>query len=186
MKKSNVVKLAIVFVAGFLFSSLPAVAQYGPTLSCNSNDMGRHYCDIGPNDGVRVIRQHSQAACIAGRTYGVQGPRMWVDRGCRADFQVIPDRRGGRDDRWDHGRRDDHGYGYRDHDDLRGGPASSSTVYCASDNMRRNYCSVGPSRRIQLVRKRSDAACDLNRSYGFDRNGIWVDRGCRADFEVFR
>jgi hypothetical protein len=52
--------------------------------------------------------------------------------------------------------------------------------------MRRNYCSVGNYRNIRLVKKRSDAACDLNRTYGFDRNGIWVDRGCRAEFEVFK
>jgi hypothetical protein len=52
--------------------------------------------------------------------------------------------------------------------------------------MRRNYCSVGPSRSIRLVRKRSDAACDMGRTYGFDRGGIWVDRGCRADFEVLK
>jgi hypothetical protein len=196
MNTFRVMKLSVFLLVTIVAASVPALAQ-GPIVSCNSNDMNRHYCDIGPNDGVRVARQHSNAACIEGRTYGVRGSQMWVDRGCRAEFEVIPDRRG-RNDRWNHDdSRDrddrDHGYPYRgddhdrwDHDRSDHHPASSSTVYCASDNMRRNFCGVGPSRSIRLVRKRSDAACDMNRTYGFDRNGIWVDRGCRADFEVIK
>jgi hypothetical protein len=34
------------------------------------------------------------------------------------------------------------------------------------------------------MRKRSEARCDLNRTYGIRGTQIWVDRGCRADFEV--
>jgi hypothetical protein len=50
--------------------------------------------------------------------------------------------------------------------------------------MHRHTCNVGANRGIRLVRQRSDARCELNRSYGFSGNQIWVDRGCRADFEV--
>ena len=175
-----------------LLASVSTMAQYGQgygngkIVSCNSNDMRRNFCTIGPNSGVRLYRQHSDAACIQGRTFGVRGRQMWVDRGCRAEFQVIPDRHG-RDNGWSRGHDNDHGYGDRDdHDGWTRPPVSSTTLYCASDNMRRNYCTVGSYRNIRLVRKRSDAACDMNRTYGFDRNGIWVDRGCRAEFEVFR
>lgn len=164
--------------------SRPATAQ-GRIVSCSSNDMHRHYCEIGPNDGVRVANQHSEARCVQGQTYGVRGSQMWVDHGCRADFMVISDRRGSDHDGPGYRGRDHHGPPNHDsHDDWNNG-GSSRTVYCASDNMRRNYCDVGPSRSIRMVRKRSDAACDLNRTYGFDRNRIWVDRGCRAEFEVF-
>jgi hypothetical protein len=186
MNKYRFLKLSL-FLLIAMAARVPAMAQ--GIVSCNSNDMHRHFCDIGPNDGVRVSRQHSDAACIQGRTFGVQGRQMWVDGGCRAEFAIVPDRRGGGYDRG-HNRdhHDNHGNPYRGNDDhgWNRGPASSSTVYCASDNMRRNFCSVGPSRSIRLVRKRSDAACDMGRTYGFDRGGIWVDRGCRADFEVVK
>jgi hypothetical protein len=50
--------------------------------------------------------------------------------------------------------------------------------------MRRNFCGVNTSGGVRLVRQRSDADCVYNRTWGYDRRGIWVDRGCRADFEV--
>ena len=36
------------------------------------------------------------------------------------------------------------------------------------------------------MRKLSDAPCIQGRTWGYDRNRIWVDRGCRALFEVGR
>jgi Protein of unknown function (DUF3011) len=46
------------------------------------------------------------------------------------------------------------------------------------------FCNVNTSGGVRLVRQRSDADCIYNRTWGYDRRGIWVDRGCRADFEV--
>lgn len=75
------------------------------------------------------------------------------------------------------------GYG-RDRDDRRGGGAF--TVQCSSDNMRRNYCEVDTRGGVRLIRQRSDAQCRQGYTWDYDRRGIWVDRGCRADFEVRR
>lgn len=58
------------------------------------------------------------------------------------------------------------------------------TVYCESGDMRRHWCSEGIGRRVTLLRQRSDVRCVEGRTWGVDRSGIWVDRGCRADFEV--
>lgn len=58
------------------------------------------------------------------------------------------------------------------------------TVYCESGDMKRHWCSEGIGRRVTLIRQRSDARCVQGRTWGVDRSGIWVDRGCRADFEV--
>jgi len=60
------------------------------------------------------------------------------------------------------------------------------TVYCESGDMKRHWCSEGIGGRVSLVRKRSDSPCIKGRTWGVGRNGIWVDRGCRADFEVRR
>jgi len=72
----------------------------------------------------------------------------------------------------------------RDRDRDRG--RDVQTVYCESGDMRRHWCSEGIGARVTLVRKRSDAPCIQGRTWGVGRNGIWVDRGCRADFEVRR
>jgi len=56
---------------------------------------------------------------------------------------------------------------------------------CSSDNGRRNYCSTDVRGGVQLVRQRSDSPCIFNRTWGFIQGrGIWVDRGCRADFSI--
>lgn len=60
------------------------------------------------------------------------------------------------------------------------------TVYCESGDMRRHWCSEGIGAEVRLIKQKSDAACIRGRTWGVARNGIWVDRGCRADFEVRR
>jgi len=35
-----------------------------------------------------------------------------------------------------------------------------------------------------LIRIRSEAPCVFGQTWGFDDRGVWVDRGCRADFAV--
>lgn len=61
--------------------------------------------------------------------------------------------------------------------------AQPSVVLCESrDNRRRNCPAQG--RGARLVRQLSKSACVEGQSWGFDRSGIWVDRGCRAEFEV--
>jgi hypothetical protein len=61
------------------------------------------------------------------------------------------------------------------------------TFYCESGDMKRHYCSEGDRGTVRLVRRRSDSPCIEGRTWGRDRNGyFYVDRGCRADFEVRR
>ena len=59
-------------------------------------------------------------------------------------------------------------------------------VQCGSDDMRRHYCDADTHGGVRLVRQRSQAECRRDYTWGIDRRGIWVDRGCRADFEVVR
>ena len=56
-------------------------------------------------------------------------------------------------------------------------------VTCSSDNGRRQYCSANTARGVRIV-KQYNNACRRDGAWGFDSRGIWVDRGCRADFEV--
>lgn len=66
----------------------------------------------------------------------------------------------------------------------RGGYGVQS-IYCASDDGRRHTCPVNTSgSAVRLVSQKSGSNCVQGRTWGFNNNEIWVDRGCRADFEV--
>lgn len=71
----------------FILMAVSAV-EAQDSLKCESNDGRRNYCgNYNPNE-ITLDRQISDAACIAGRTWGVDRQGLWVDRGCRAYFRV--------------------------------------------------------------------------------------------------
>lgn len=69
--------------------------QASGVVRCESDNGRRRECRIpgGASGRVEVTRQLSNSACIQGRTWGVRGNRVWVDRGCRAEFASYPGRR---------------------------------------------------------------------------------------------
>ena len=145
---------------------------------CDSNDNRSRYCPVDTRGGVALVRQRSDAACIRGRTWGHDRRGIWVSHGCRADFALDAGRRY-RDDRrrYDDRYDDRYGYGYR---------GRAQVVRCESNDDRSNFCRVpGGVREVDIKRVVSRANCDYGYSWGFRRDGIWVDRGCRADFVVF-
>lgn len=64
-------------------------------------------------------------------------------------------------------------------------PALAYEVRCESKDHRYRYCraDVG-SGRVTVDRELSDSGCQYGRSWGYDERGVWVDRGCRAEFHV--
>lgn len=68
------------------------------------------------------------------------------------------------------------------YDDRHGG--RGEIVRCESDDDRRRTCRVDTRGNVQLVRQLSRSACIEGRTWGQGRDGIWVDRGCRAEFSV--
>lgn len=76
---------------------------------CASDDGRRHICPFNANGGtVRLVTQKSGSNCVQGRTWGFTTAGIWVDRGCRADFEVSGGRAYGINDR-DNDRRDNNG-----------------------------------------------------------------------------
>lgn len=57
-------------------------------------------------------------------------------------------------------------------------------VRCESRNNQRRECPVDTSGGVTLVRQRSRTPCQENVNWGYTDRGIWVDRGCRADFRA--
>jgi Protein of unknown function (DUF3011) len=89
-------------------------------------------------------------------------------------------------DRDQYQNRDRNGDDRRDYDRDRNGSGNSFTVSCSSDNGRRHYCGVDTKGGVRLIRETGGSACRQGDSWGYDSRGIWVDRGCRAEFEVRR
>ena len=141
--------------------------QYNINVSCNSDDMHRHTCHTGQHAAIRLVKRHSEAECIEGRTWGQEPRGIWVDRGCRADFEVIVG-----------GYANANSYGQ----DWNSGVVTA--LNCSSQDGKRHYCSAETRWGVRLVKQRSGSRCTQGTTWGYDSNGIWVDRGCRADFEV--
>ena len=61
--------------------------------------------------------------------------------------------------------------------------AQTGTVGCSSNDGFYHYCRANTAGHVRLVRQLPGPRCQQNFSWGFDYRGIWVDRGCRAEFE---
>jgi hypothetical protein len=61
----------------------------GPVVRCESINGRWRHCDTPIARGVRVLRNISGVACIRGETWDFDPGGIWVDHGCRADFQVF-------------------------------------------------------------------------------------------------
>src|SRR5258708_4363279 len=64
------------------------------------------------------------------------------------------------------------------------GQGQGQVITCSSDDGRRNYCNVDTHRGVRLNRQISGSPCVENQTWGVDNRGLWVDRGCRAEFVV--
>ena len=64
--------------------------------------------------------------------------------------------------------------------------ADERTVTCESRNFRYSYCRADTDNRVSLTRQRSSTRCRLWDNWGYDNRGVWVDRGCAAEFRVGR
>jgi hypothetical protein len=190
-----------------------AVAQ-AADLRCDSRVGHSNYCRVSTAGGVTLRYQHSRFRCDQNDTWGYDRGGIWVANGCSATFRVGRDRDGGGDDAAaiglgilalgilgavasnDDDNRDDYpppssggpyppGGGYDDDDDYGDPYAGATIISCDSKKYKFRYCAVRVDEYAELIRQRSQNACRFNKTWGFDRNGVWVKKGCRADFAVY-
>jgi hypothetical protein len=65
--------------------------------------------------------------------------------------------------------------------------AAQGFLNCASNGYKYNYCNADTQGRVVMVREVSTGnLCRQGRGWGYDNGGIWVDRGCRAEFSYGR
>jgi ketosteroid isomerase-like protein len=135
-------------------------------LRCDSDDERRHTCAARGTIGrVELQRQISGSACVQNSTWGWSGDSVWVDRGCRAEFNV-------------YAQAAEPVVEYND-------TARTTTVKCESEDMSYRFCPAGGTvRSARLVRQISGSPCEETRTWGWKSDGVWVSKGCRAEFEV--
>jgi hypothetical protein len=168
----RILKLSLIIVTGaFLFAGALAM-QRGNQVQLESRDGRYASINVRTGNDVRIVRRLSSAGCVIGRSWGFDANKIWVNNGCRAIFEYAGDRRWDPRGRWD--PRD-----WKD-DRFRG---DWRRVRVESEGGRMRTLHV-PNRGVNLLRQISTASCRLGRSWGFDSQGIWVDDGCRAEFEV--
>jgi hypothetical protein len=147
------------------------------TLICESMGGKPQFCPTDTRGGVRLSRQFSKSGCYEGETWGYDRYGIWVDRGCRAKFEIgdyRPDRYGG--------GHYDRRYTPRDDYQRRRTP---QTIICESLGNRQNYCRAPLHRgQVNIVRQLSKTQCRYGDNWGWDRGGIWVRGGCRAVFSI--
>ena len=61
---------------------------------------------------------------------------------------------------------------------------ASERITCESRNNRYHHCRVDTDNRVKLKQQLSDAPCIEGQTWGYDKKGVWVDQGCRAEFKV--
>lgn len=145
------------------FLVTPITASIPTTAVVCESGGGRHTCAADTRFGVHLSRQLSKHGCMEGKDWGYTSNGIWVDRGCRAEFIVGPG-------------------------PLTGGMTSGipsnyhGSVVCESVNNVRHRCNADTRFGVQIGRQMSDNNCILNRTWGWDSRGIWVSKGCRAEF----
>ena len=88
LRRRSVPLSLLVVVVIWLLSTVAASTQ-NQTIYCGSEDGRRRTCSVNTLDGVRLVEQKSSAECVEGRSWGYRRDYVWVDRGCRADFEII-------------------------------------------------------------------------------------------------
>ena len=173
---SKTMKLAFFLAFATLFQTTAAIAYYDDEdvdvideVVCESIKGRTAYCQMDTRGEVVLVEQYSRSDCTEGYSWGVDRRGLWVSQGCRGSFATVVPRQ----------RR-------------RGGyvptPAprnNASYIRCESHDQQQAYCPLPFRGRVRLVNQISRAQCTEGYSWGYDRRGVWVSQGCRADFEVY-
>lgn len=131
------------------------------TMVCSSRDRRYVECRTPFKGRARIVHQISDTRCIENNNWGQRRGLVWVNAGCRARFGEDASGDWGNDGNWGNGQR----------------------ITCESRDGRYRECRTNFRGMARMVRKLSDKSCDVGRDWGSRPGQIWVNNGCRAEFE---
>ena len=62
--------------------------------------------------------------------------------------------------------------------------AAQQSITCEANNNNRKYCGSYNPDQVRFDRQISGSPCIQGRTWGVDRQGLWVEQGCRAVFII--
>ena len=159
-------------------------------LLCESIDGKPARCLADTSAGVNLVRLVSDSNCRFGRQWGYDANGIWVREGCRAEFAV----RGPMQARAVIQtttpapivierqvpvviEKTTPVY-------IAATDRIPGTLLCESENNGRKHCDTDTRFGLTLVRQLSQNICVRDRTWGVDKDGVWVDDGCRAEFTI--
>jgi len=140
--------------------------SYTTHLTCESQNAARQQCPIAGATSIRLVRQISTSPCRLNQSFGIGFGHIWVSNGCRGEFEVTV------------------GGAISQPTYPGGGTGLPQRVTCESSNGQRNECRIRNGAQVQLVKQLSNAACVRNQTWGTGDGILWVNQGCRGEFEV--
>lgn len=148
------------------------LAQYQRTVECRSTNYRPNVCRVPWRD-AQLVRQISGSACVRGRTWGMDQRGLWVNNGCSGFFGEARGR-----------PQAVVGGGWHPGPDWE----QAIRLRCSSRDFRYQMCQVDTGRGsgVVLERQHSNTRCVEGQNWGWNRAGVWVDRGCDATFLVNR
>jgi hypothetical protein len=134
-----------------------ALAEGQSSIRCESPRGKYQECRVTEPGRVVLTHQLSDIACVEGKTWGTRNGMVWVSNGCRGDFVVAS---------------------------AQSPSAAGTSLICESKNNIKHTCRADTRSGVVLTRMLSENACVRGRSWGTNREGVWVDKGCRAEFLI--
>ena len=130
----------------------------GQRIACESRNFQQQFCPSNRRIvHAWLFEQRSRTACVQWRNWGFQEGGIWVSGGCNGVFAV--------------------------ESSGRPVPPPVNRVACESRGFQQAFCPVRPLvARAWLSEQRSQSQCIEGETWGFSRNGIWVDQGCSGMF----
>ncbi|CAD2245738.1 DUF3011 domain-containing protein [Xanthomonas arboricola] len=145
--------------AEFAAARVLSAPQMRRVVRCDSNG-GKVVCPVVLRGApVRLLRQRSVWPCKEGRSWGARRNEIWVSRGCDGEFEVAAE-------------------------DGSGFVAMPRMVTCESKKGARRTCGISVERQVRVGRQISKKECVEGQTWGWSRDGVWVNDGCRAEFIV--
>jgi hypothetical protein len=197
-------KFLVLHAAAIVLLGLAGTAS-ARSVMCESVGNDQRFCPADTRGGVWLSVQYSKASCRQGSSWGYDNRGIWVSNGCRAQFD-LGDYRSSHSSSDEskaaaalaigligaaaiasHHQRDDddRGYVYQPYDHHAAyGP--SDHVTCESRNNAYNFCRANLRHSgVDVERQLSSTTCRLGQNWGWSKDGIWVNGGCRAVFSVY-
>ncbi|MGO4260956.1 DUF3011 domain-containing protein [Lysobacter sp. TAB13] len=129
-------------------------------IKCESRGGRWNHCPAQTEAGVALAQQLSKQPCLRNQSWGTDASGVWVAGGCRGEFRLL---------------------GAEPEPEAAAPP---NVLRCESLDRRARRCDGETGTGVRMVKQLSKSECVEGRSWGFDAHGVWVEDGCRAEFEL--